>query len=62
MFLRNKRNETEILFAQLTLMRDWARERLDSGDPDTDDVFHSTFCAADILISIWDLQEEENEV
>ena len=61
MFLRNKKTDSEILFEQLTLMRDWAQVRLDSGDPDIDDVFHSTFCAADILLAIWDPQEAENE-
>ena len=61
MFLRNKRNETEILFAQLALMRDWAKGLLKAGDLDLDDVLYRTFDAADTLLELWDPQEEENE-
>lgn len=60
MFLRNKRNETEILFGQLTLMRDWAQGRIESGDLDIDNVLYRTLDAADTLLELWDPQEEGN--
>ena len=61
MFLRKKKTETEVLFAQLTLMRDWAKGRIDAGDLDIDDVIHRTYRSADNLLTIWNPQEAENE-
>ena len=60
MFLRNKRNETEILFAQLTLMRDWAQGLIAAGDPDNEDVIRRTYYATHDLLRMWDPQEEGN--
>ena len=60
MFLRKKKTETEVLFGQLTLMRDWAQAHIELGDPDIDDVIHRTYYAASTLLTLWDAQEEGN--
>ena len=60
MFMRKKKTETEILFGQLTLMRDWAKGRIEALDPDIDDVIHRTYYATTDLLKMWDPQEEGN--
>lgn len=61
MFLRHKKNESEVFTEQLVFVRSWTKDLIDKYNPDAEDIVCRSYRATGVLLELLDPQEEENE-